>query len=80
MNGDLLRLAEREPYAATYAARRFKADAVRALLARTPGRRAYAETNHMFIKTFFDVAMREFAAVEGARVGVVLCGANWRRW
>ena len=69
MNGDLLRLAEREPYAATYGARRFKADAVRALLARQPGRSVYAETNHMFIKTFFDVAMREFA---GERVGVVL--------
>ena len=68
MNGDLLRLAEREPYAATYAARRFKADAVRALLAGQPGREVYAETNHLFIKTFFDVAMREFAS-EG--VGVV---------
>ncbi len=68
MNGDLLRLAEREPYETTYAARRFKADAVRALLARQPGHDVYAETNHMFIKTFFDVAMREFAS-EG--VGVV---------
>ena len=72
MNGGLLRLAEGEPYAATYAARRFKAAAVRELLARTPGRRVYAETNHMFIKTFFDVAMREFSEVEGARVGIVL--------
>ena len=69
MNGELLRLAERAPYADTYAARGFKADAVRALLARQPDRSVYAETNHMFIKTFFDVAMREFA---GERVGVVL--------
>ena len=69
MNGDLLRLAERTPYADTYDARRGKADAVRALLARQPDRSVYAETNHMFIKTFFDVAMREFA---GARVGVVI--------
>ena len=72
MNGDILRLAEREPYAATYDARRFKAAAVRELLARYPGRRVYAETNHMFIKTFFDVAMTEFSAEAGERVGVVL--------
>ena len=69
MNGDLLRLAERAPYETTYAARRFKAVAVRELLARQPDRRVYAETNHMFIKTFFDVAMREFS---GEGVGIVL--------
>lgn len=73
MRGLMLRLAEREPYEASYAARRFKADAVRALLAQRPGCDVYAETNHMFIKTFFDVVMNEFAApAAGERVGVVV--------
>ena len=72
MNGDLLHLIEREPYDATYDARRFKADAVRTHLARHPERHAYAETNHMFIKTFFDVVMREFDPVTGERVGIVI--------
>ena len=73
MTGDFLRLIEREPYEATYAARRFKAAAVRELLARQPGQSVYAETNHMFIKTFFDVAMAELgSAASGERVGVIL--------
>ena len=72
MNGDLLRLAENEPYEATYAARRVKAAAVRGLLANASERHTYAETNHMFIKTFFDVAMGELGQQAGERVGVVL--------
>lgn len=70
MTGDFLRLAERQPYPETYAARRHKADACRALLAAEPGKNVYAETNHMFIKTFFDVVVNELAP--GASVGVVI--------
>ena len=71
MTGEILRLAELEPYEATYAARRFKADAIRDLLSQEPDRHLYAEMNHMFIKTFFDVVMREFS-FGSERVGIVI--------
>ena len=73
MNADTLRLVERQPYADTYAARRHKADACRALLlAAGPAKRVYAETSHMFIKTFADVAMREFNPARGEHVGILI--------
>ena len=73
MTGDFLRLAEREPYEASYAVRRFKAAAAREILVRQPDKSVYTETNHMFIKTFFDVAMAELGgAASGERVGIVL--------
>lgn len=71
MTGDSLRLIERQSYAETYAARRHKAAACRALLTAGAGKTVYAETSHMFIKTFFDVAMAELTA-DGASVGVVI--------
>ncbi len=71
MTGEILRLVERHSYPETYAARRHKAAACRALLNAQPGKSVYAETNHMFIKTFFDVAMNELAGADSP-VGVVI--------
>ena len=67
MIGDVLRSIERHPYADSYHARRYKAAACRDLLDVQTGKTVYAETSHMFIKTFFDVVMAELTAV-----GVVL--------
>lgn len=71
MTGEMLRLAEKFPYEQTYAARKHKAAACRELLAANPGKSVYVETNHMFIKTFFDVIMGELAAA-GIPVGVII--------
>lgn len=71
MIGEVLQLVEQHPYPATYDARRYKAAACQALLAAQPGKTVYAETSHMFIKTFFDVIMAEFAAADQP-VGIVI--------
>lgn len=62
MHGEPLMRCMHEPLEDSYASRRIKADAIAATLRANPSARAYAETNHMFIKTFHDVVLREFAA------------------
>lgn len=59
MIGPYLRMIERAPYPASYAGRRFKAAAIAA--GRAP---VYADTSHMFVKTFHDVVVRECEGVE----------------
>ncbi len=49
-----------EPASASYDERLIKADAVRAELAQIPSHWAYADSSHMFIKTFADVIFDEF--------------------
>lgn len=65
IHADFLHRTEREGLAATYADRRFKADAVRDRLAAggSAGKTVYAETSHMFVKTFGDVVARELTDV-----------------
>jgi len=62
MHGEPLTRCMHEPLDDSYASRRVKADAITRTLQAHPNARAYAETNHMFIKTFHDVVLREFAA------------------
>jgi hypothetical protein len=64
MSGTPLRRANVEPLAASFTERRTKVDAIRGLCADRPRARVYAETNHMFIKTFFDVVAGELEEVE----------------
>lgn len=60
MTGHHLRSVMERPLHETYSERRVKADAIRATLSTMPSHMVYAETNHMFIKTFQDVVVNEF--------------------
>ena len=60
MIGHHLNRVMREPPSDSYEHRRIKAAAIRSVLAGLPRGSVYAETNHMFIKTFHDVVINEF--------------------
>ena len=60
MIGPWLRQSTWSGMSQTYAARRVKADAIRVELSRLAEGTAYADTSHMFIKTFCDVVFDEF--------------------
>lgn len=60
MSGPWLDLCRRAPLAASIEKRMLKADAIRHALAGLPPGTTWAETNHMFIKTFWDVALKAF--------------------
>lgn len=51
------------PLATSREKRRVKSEAVAEVLRRSSPREIYAETNHMFIKTFFDVVLEDFSDV-----------------
>lgn len=57
--GWLRRVSYRDP-GASFEARRIKADAIRAETERLPGGTVYADSSHMFVKTFADVVFDEF--------------------
>jgi hypothetical protein len=54
MSGPFLRMVESQPLTDTFTARLVKVEAIDSFCA-TTGCRLYCESNHMFIKTFFDV-------------------------
>ena len=60
MIGHHLRNVIDRPLPNSYSQRRVKVEAIRATIAALPRRYVYAETNHMFIKTFHDVVVNEF--------------------
>jgi hypothetical protein len=60
MSGPFLQMLCDRPPAASFARRSIKAHVIRRTLGRLPERCGYAETNHMFIKTFHDVVMEHF--------------------
>lgn len=61
MTGAWTRRIAYEPRMASYADRLVKVDAIRSEVARIPPGRVYADTSHMFVKTFADVVFDEFA-------------------
>jgi len=64
MNGRYLDMANRYPYRETIRKKQIKSTATRKIQdGRAPGR-VYCETNHMFIKTFFDVILSDFEKVQ----------------
>lgn len=73
MTGPYLRMAQELGLEASFATRAIKAQAVWQRLSVLPPGTIYAETSHMFIKTFADVVMAAFRAHE---VDVVVL----RRW
>ncbi|ACB52082.1 unknown [Crocosphaera subtropica ATCC 51142] len=58
--GDYLRMIENQPYERSFNKRRFKSIAIQNELLSFSDNQIYCETNHMFIKTFFDVILRDF--------------------
>lgn len=60
MSGPFLQMLCGRPLEASFARRSIKAHVIRRLLGQLPARCGYAETNHMFIKTFWDVVMEHF--------------------
>jgi hypothetical protein len=60
MSGKYLTMINEELYDKTFEARLIKCKAIKKLLRRFSRNEVYCETNHMFIKTFFDVIMSEF--------------------
>lgn len=68
MTGEYLDWINHHPYAATFQARQTKVSAIQTQLAEAPNASVYCETNHMFIKTFFDVVLDAF----GTQVEVIL--------
>jgi len=65
MTGKFLRMINEAPYADSVNERRIKVEAIRKIIDEMPeGKSVYCETNHMFIKTFFDVVVENFDNVE----------------
>ena len=64
MSGVHLDLVTKAPYADSKQERRVKCVGIAHRLRTMAPGKVYAETNHMFIKTFFDVILAEYRAVE----------------
>jgi len=63
MIGDILKLTTELPFPETFQKRRIKVDAIKKTKVRTD-KLHYAETNHMFIKTFFDVVCNDLKNIK----------------
>jgi hypothetical protein len=64
MSGEYLAMINAEPLHASREKRRIKAEAIAQMLRGMAPEQTYAETNHTFIKTFFDVVLEEFRNVD----------------
>jgi hypothetical protein len=64
MSGEFIRMINSEPLAASREKRRVKSEAIAKFLRNSPTSVTYAETNHTFIKTFFDVVLDDFRNVD----------------
>ncbi|MCB0402128.1 MAG: hypothetical protein KDD41_08595 [Flavobacteriales bacterium] len=63
MIGKYLNLVTEKEYAETYAQREFKVAEIRKII-RSSFKTNYIETNHMFIKTFYDVVIKKLKPVK----------------
>ena len=63
MVGDILRFVTDKSYQESYDARIYKASAIKTILTES-SYSVYAETSHMFIKTFFDVVISELSNIK----------------
>lgn len=64
MIGEFVELISTAPYAESFSQRSIKADRIAEVILRMPLEAVYVETSHMFIKTFFDVALDRFRHAE----------------
>ncbi len=64
MSGFYVDLVNKQNYSETYSTRYLKNLAIKNQLLKLPEEKVYCETNHMFIKTFFDVIVNDFNQME----------------
>jgi len=64
MSGVYLHMINAFPYHRTFRQRSIKVQAISSFLRQNPSSHTYCETNHMFIKTFFDVVLNAYHNVE----------------
>lgn len=64
MNGDYTSLINQYEYNYSFNKRKIKSQAIKNILLKLPRDKIYCETNHMFIKTFFDVVIHDFKNIE----------------
>ena len=60
MTAGFLSMVSDDPFHRSFEARKVKANFIKAFAEQLPRGKIYCETNHMFIKTFFDVVISEF--------------------
>ena len=64
MNREYLEMINRLPYEATRTERAVKCQAIADVIRQMEPNQVYAETTHMFIKTFYDVVLEDFHNLE----------------
>jgi hypothetical protein len=64
MSGEFIDLINSAPLKSSQEKRRIKTEAIAAILRAAPPEEIYVETNHTFIKTFYDVVLEDFANVD----------------
>lgn len=64
MNGEPIAAINASPLEASREKRRVKAEAIADILRRTRSKVTYVETNHVFIKAFYDVVLEDFHNVD----------------
>jgi hypothetical protein len=64
MHGEFIGMINSEPFESSRDKRRVKSEAIAAILRASAPEEFYAETNHTFIKTFFDVVLEDFHNVD----------------
>lgn len=72
MSGEYLHWINQYPYEETFERRKIKVEAIQEILSSSPKEKIYCETSHMFIKTFFDVAVDAF----GTQMEVIVLRRN----
>src|SRR5207253_11090673 len=64
MSGEFIEMINSKPFELPRERRRVKAEAIAEILRAGRRKEIYAETNHTFIKTFFDVVLEDFRNVD----------------
>ena len=64
MSGEFIEMINSKPFELSRERRRVKAEAIAEILRAGRRKEIYAETNHTFIKTFFDVVLEDFRNVD----------------
>jgi hypothetical protein len=64
MSGEYMAMINEQPLEATTAKRRTKSEAIAAVLREMGPKDIYVETNHTFIKSFYDVVLEDFRNVQ----------------
>jgi hypothetical protein len=73
MSGKYLHLVNEHPYSFSYNDRLIKVNKINEMIRNLPQNKTiYSETNHMFIKTFFDVVMDNF----GDKIEIIILRRN----